>query len=172
MIEAASRDETEGDGSVQLKALQKVLTQADNRPGSALDAMRQLKACIDRSLSYLTDGNTAQAQVLLEQGFTNMMAAFHYLNLDVENIVYREKRRQAQSRALAERVILVFSDHAELRVGGELRGTIPLYSPEDYQELRQIAQLFECRMEHADHLQLNLFAAVTSQTSSAASREA
>ena len=69
-----------------------------------------------------------------------MMAAFHYMNMNLENVVAREQKRgDHPAPEGANRVILLFSDHAELRVDGELRGTIPLYSPEDYRELRQIA---------------------------------
>jgi hypothetical protein len=144
---------------MQLKEIQQCLSQASAEAGSANEAMKQLKACVERTIDYLKSGNTAQAQMFLEQGFTMMMAAFHYLNLDLEKVVQRELHRQKNEGLVPqERVILVFSDHAELRVGGELRGTIPLYSPEDYSELRQISQLFQCRMEHADHIQLDLFA--------------
>ncbi len=144
---------------MQLKEAQQLLAKVSNKPHSATEALRQLTACTERAMRYLEDGNTVQAQSFVEQSLTNLMVAFHYLNLDLENVVQREKkRREAADKALSQdRVILIFSDHAELRVDGELRGTIPLYSEEDYRELRQIAQLFECRLEHADHLQLNLF---------------
>lgn len=144
---------------MQLKDVQQVLSQSSKTANSAAEALRQLNACSERALGHLGDGNTVQAQAFLEQGFTNLMAAFHYLNIDLERVVQREKRRQQAESAPSqeERVILVFSDHAELRVGGELRGSIPLYSEDDYRELRQIAHLFQCRLEHADHLQLNLF---------------
>ncbi len=143
---------------MQLKEIQKVLMNDPAAPKSAADALKQLKAASERALENLNEHNTVQAQVLLENAFTHMMAAFHYMNLDVEKVVQRERQRRVYGQNNAQdKVILIFSDHAELRVQGELRGTIPLYSQEDYAELRQIAQIFECRMEHADHLQLDLF---------------
>lgn len=146
---------------MQLKELPACLSQFAGENSSAADALHQLRACIERAIDYFKAGNTAQSQVFLEQGFTWMMAAFHFLNLDLENVVARElKRQKHEGTPQQDRVILVFSDHAELRVDGELRGTIPLYSQDDYQELRQIAQLFQCRMEHADHVQLTLFSVI------------
>ncbi len=150
---------------MQLKEAQQVLAQVSNRPHSATEALQQLRACSERAITHLKEGNTAKAQMFVEQGLTNLIVAFHHLNLDLEKVVQREQtRRKAENAPLEERAIFIFSDHAELRVGGELRGTIPLYSEEDYGELRQIAQLFECRMEHADHLQLDLFASLKSSS--------
>lgn len=143
---------------MQLKEAQSLLAKTAQKDGSALSVLRQLKATVAKAHDYMEAGNTVQCQVLLEQSFTLLMQAMHFLNLDVENVVSREQnRRQSVSEQNPDRVILVFSDHAELRVDGELRGTIPLYAAEDYTELRQIAQLFGCRIENADHLQLDLF---------------
>lgn len=150
---------------MQLKTVQKILAQAATGPPNAVEALKELRVSVERALDYLKEGHTAKAQVFLEQGFTSMMAAFHYLNLDVEQVVEREQlRRKTGQIASQDRVILIFSDHAELRVSGELRGTIPLYSQDDYQELRQISQIFDCRIEHADHLQLDLFSRLRSES--------
>lgn len=152
---------------MQLKEIQQTLAQVSKGPASAQEALKELKACVSKSLDYLQEGNIVQAQVFLEHAFTQMMICFHYLNLDGEKVAAREKSRQENKNPRhPERVILVFSDHAELRVGGELRGTIPLYSSDDYKELRQIAHLFECRLEHADHLQLNLLSLLGERTTS------
>ncbi len=152
---------------MHLKEVPYILSQMADHPHSAIEALQELKASVEKTIDYLGDRNTIQAQAYLEHGFTNMMAAFHFLQIDLEKVVQREKNRgQQEARLKSDRVILVFSDHAELRVKGELRGTIPLYSQEDYQELRQIAHLFQCRIEQADHVQLDLFAAlVTSKVS-------
>lgn len=140
---------------VHLKEVQKMLSQCSDAPVSGIDALKQLRAAADKAINYLEDGNTPQGQIYVEQGLVHLMLACHYLNLDVEKAVERQQARQ-QKEPGQDRVILIFSDHAELRVAGELRGTIPLYSDEDYTELRHIAQLFQCRLEHADHTQLNL----------------
>lgn len=146
---------------MQLSEAQEVLSRALNGPRTAGDALAQVSGAMDRARAYLADGNTVQAQAFVEQGFTHLMAAFHFLDLDLERVVARERSRNAETdRQQPDRAILIFSDHAELRVGGELRGTIPLYADEDYRELRQIAQLFQCRLEHASHAQLSLFAAL------------
>lgn len=143
---------------MQLKEVQQVLVQGGQGPATAMAALRQIKALVERAMMALKAGNTPQTQLFLEQGLTAMMAACHYLDLDLDQVVAREQHRHQLGESKAQdRVILVFSDHAELRVDGELRGTIPLYSAEDYQELQQIAALFDCRMEHADHVQLSLF---------------
>jgi hypothetical protein len=148
------------DGLPQLAAFQQALAQAAQGPENTRDALNELKACAERSLQYLTEGNTPQAQRYLEQAFTAMMHAFHFLHVDVNQVIKRQQAAQQDTAKALERVIWVFSDHAELRVGGEVRGTIPLYTPEDYAELRHIAQLFACRIEHADHVQLGLFQAM------------
>jgi hypothetical protein len=148
---------------MQLKEVQQLLSQTSQGPASATEALRQLRACVEKALEYLALGNTPQTQLFLEQGFTNLVRAFYFLNLDLEQVVQREHSRQDAS--MPDRVILIFSDHAELRVDGELRGTFPMYSSEDYQELRQIAQLFQCRMEHSDHLQLGLFSVLEAKRS-------
>ena len=142
---------------MHLKDVQKVLTQSSDSPLTGVESLKQLKAAVEKSLDYLQDGNTPKSQVYLEQGLTYMMLSLHYLNVDIEKAVQRQTIRQNSANDAQDRVILIFSDHAELRVSGEHRGTIPLYSPEDYSELRQIAHLFQCRLEHADHLQLDLF---------------
>lgn len=142
---------------MHVKSLQKSLLESCDPPITGLEALRQLKAATDKALGYFEEGNTPFAQNYLERSLTFMMLAFHYLNLDIEKVVAREAFRQKADNTLHERVILVFGDHAELRVSGELRGTFPLYTEEDYAEVRQIAQLFECRLEHADHVQLDLF---------------
>jgi len=144
---------------MQVKEIQQLhRTAFDQGPQSALESLTQLEATVRRSLESLKAGHTPQAQMFLENSFTQMMMAFHFLNLNLEHVVKREKaRREGHGQPEQDRVILVFSDHAELRVGGELRGTIPLYSEDDYRELREIAQLFQCRVEQAHHIQLDLF---------------
>lgn len=144
---------------MNLKEIQKLLSQSPQGPQSAHEALRELKACVERALAYLDEGHTAKTQDYLERGFGNMMAALHFMNLDLEQVVNREQARRKAPPA-EDRVILIFSDHAELRVAGELRGTIPLYCDEDYDQLREISQLFQCRMEHAGALQLDLFNAL------------
>lgn len=142
---------------MKLSEVQKVLGQIAEATGSASLALKELKASVDMAMDYFKDGNIVQTQLFLEHAFTSLMGCFHYMNLSLENVVNRERQRNNGIKSIfQERVILVFSDHAELRVEGELRGTIPLYNEEDYNELRQIAHLFECRLEHADHVQLNL----------------
>jgi hypothetical protein len=151
---------------MQLKEVQQLLTRTFDAPGSGVAALTELQASVTRTLEHLKEGNISQAQVMLEHGFTSLLMAFHFLNLDLEKVVEREKQRQKKERSdQQERVILVFGNHAELRVNGEQRGHIPLYGVEDYQELRQIAQLFECRIEHADHVQLDLFALLSQSAS-------
>lgn len=146
---------------MRVKDIQKILLQdLLETGGSAAQAVKELKATAEMTLDALELGNTPLAQERLEHGFTALLMAFHYLNIDLENVISREKARKANNEPGQEKAILIFGDHAELRVDGELRGTIPLYSEEDYQELRQIALMFGCRMTYADHVQLDIFSSL------------
>lgn len=148
---------------MQVKALQKqfrdLSLSMENSPKSAKDALSMLEMCCKRAGEGLEVGYNPSVQVFVEQALAYLMFTYHYLNLDLEQVAERELSRwQGESASSQDRVILVFSDHAELRVDGELRGTIPVYEQADHSELKQIAHLFSCRLEYADHIQLNLFA--------------
>lgn len=145
---------------MNLKAFQKQFAQVPGGPKSALESLENLEACCKKAKEMLEQGYNPAVQSFLEQGLTYLMKAYHFLNLDLERVAQREQSRWLSQTNAMQRVILVFSDHAELRVDGELRGTIPLYTPEDYEELKQIANLFQCRIESSDSTQLGLFEAL------------
>lgn len=143
---------------MQLKEVQWLLAKEATGIYSAKDAINQVQASAKRAMQYLEQNNPVMTQGCLEQCFTTLMCALHYLNMDLEQVVKREQNRQTQARyGTTNRVIMVFADHAELRVDGELRGTFPLYTDEDAKDIKEIAQVFQCRIEYADHLQLQLF---------------
>jgi hypothetical protein len=145
---------------MNLKAFQKQFQEIPNGPKTALESLDGLQACCEKAREMLEKGYNPTVQTFLEQGLTYLMKAYHYLNLDLECVAEREKTRWLSQSQSQQRVILVFSDHAELRVDGQLRGTIPLYTSEDYEELRSIAHLFNCRIENSDATQLGLFEAM------------
>ncbi|MCA9788505.1 MAG: hypothetical protein KC476_03510 [Cyanobacteria bacterium HKST-UBA06] len=144
--------------SLQLKEVQWLLAREVAGIETARDALVQLQVSSKKALQYLDQSNPVMAQGCVEQCFTTMMCVLHYLNIDIEQLVKREQRRQNQNKyGTMNRVIMVFADHAELRVEGELRGTFPLYTDEDAQDIQDIAQVFQCRIEYADHVQLTMF---------------
>jgi phosphoribosyl-ATP pyrophosphohydrolase len=137
-----------------LKDLQHALQATEH--GSHESALKELRHCSERALAYLQEGNTPLVQEYMETAFTHLLSSFHFLNLDLDKVVNRLQQKQLSVKA-TDRVILIFGNHAELRVDGQCRGTMPLYAEEDYAEVRQIAQIFQCRIEHADHVQLDIF---------------
>jgi hypothetical protein len=131
----------------------------EDAPKSAKEALDLLALCCQRASDGLETGFNPNTQTMMEQALAYLMFSYHYANLDLEQVALREMARWQGEGASQkhDRVILVFSDHAELRVDGELRGTIPVYEQADHNELKDIAHLFSCRLEYADHMQLDLF---------------
>lgn len=152
---------------MQLKEAQQLLSNLTHRSPSLSDGLRELKAATQRAHEYAQNQHSVMAQLYLEHCFSLLMQCFHYMNIQADQVVTREYQRdQGQLTDQSERVILMFSDHAELRVNGELKGTFPLYSEQDYTQLQEIAQLFQCRVDHADHIQLTLFERLNKASSS------
>ena len=142
---------------MQLKAFQKQFSYVPGGPKTAKASLEGLMSCCKRALDLMDQGTNPTTQALLEQALTYLMLSYHYTNLDLEKVAEREMTRWKSQEDPKSRLIMVFKDYAELRVDGELRGTIPLYTPEDYRELKEIAHLFGCRIEASDHVQLGLF---------------
>lgn len=145
-----------------LKTLQQRLSQHEMVPNSATESLEQLAkyANLASAITKTPDTETS-LNYLLSQLLSHLLVSLKHLNLDFEVLVSQSLAALSESKNETSnpqnRIILVYANHADLLLEGEVRGSIPVYDRCDQEELHAIAKLFQCDLKFAESEQLEIF---------------
>lgn len=139
---------------MKLKEAQNVIWQ--NRkyePKSAIEAISHLIQETTKSLNAFKQNEPEKAQKELEDAFSCLMIAMKILNINPEEVVYRQIE---QMQTDASRIIHIYSDRVELSIDNEIKGSWNIYSQEDILDAKKMAQELKCKIIFEDATQLSL----------------
>lgn len=110
---------------------------------SDTEAISHLNEEVAESLKALLKGDRETAQNELEDALSCLFIAFKVLNLDPEQVVFRQINRMKSS---TNKTMHIFADRVEIRVGGEIRGGWAIWSADDLKEAQKTAMEFKCKV--------------------------
>ncbi|OGH99334.1 MAG: hypothetical protein A2104_01995 [Candidatus Melainabacteria bacterium GWF2_32_7] len=110
---------------------------------SEYEALSHLNEEVAESLKALSKGDKETAQAELEDAFSCIFIALKVLNIDPEEIVYRQINRMKNQQT---RTMHIFSNKVEIRVGDEVRGGWAIWSADDLKEAQKMAREFKCKI--------------------------
>lgn len=139
---------------MKLKEAQNVIWQ--NRkyePKSVIEALSHLSQEIKKSLTAFMQNETENGQKELEDAFSCLMITTKMLNINLEQLVYRQiERMQVDTK----RIIHIYSDKVELSINNEIKGGWNIYSQEDIVDAKKMAQELKCKVIFEEATQLSL----------------
>ena len=151
-----------------LKMLQRLVNNTSVLPNEPKITFEQLAkyaqqaACIETCIGKSTETDSSLkylfGQLLIHLLHANQQSGFDFtetVQQAIESLTPLNTNKNGTT--LQTRIIMVYDTYAELRVNGEVRGTIPVYDRCDQDELRNIAKLFHCELQFAASEQLGLF---------------
>ncbi len=129
----------------------------ENRQYSATsetEAVSHLNEEVAESLNAMLRGDKEKAQMELEDALSCLLIAFKVLKINPEEAINRQVNKM---NTRPRRMMHIFSDKVEIRVGNEIRGGWSIWSAEDLNEAEKMAKEFQCDIIFEDgSKQLNL----------------
>ncbi len=110
---------------------------------SVSEAISHLNEEVAESLKALSRGNKEKAQAELEDALSCLFIALKVLDVDVEEVIWRQVNRMKNQ---PERIMHIYSNRVEIRVGDEVKGGWAIWSEEDLREAEKTAQEFNCKI--------------------------
>lgn len=122
-------------------------------PKSELEALSHLNEEVAKSLKALMRGDKNRARKELADAFSCMFIVMKMLGMNADETV---KRQVEQMQTDISKTMHIFSDRVEIRVDNEIKGGWAIYSQEDMQDAKKMAQEFKCKVvwENANQLSL------------------
>ena len=110
---------------------------------SETEAVSHLNEEVAESLKALLRNDKERAQLELEDALSCLFIAFKVLNIDPEEVVWRQINRMKNQPT---RTMHIFSNRVEIRVGDEVRGGWAIWTPDDLKEAKKMAKEFNCEI--------------------------
>lgn len=110
---------------------------------SETEAISHLNEEVAESLKALLRGDREKAVHELEDALSCMLIAFKVLNLDPEKIVWSQINRM---KTQPQRVMHIYSNKVEIKVGDEIKGGWAIWSHDDFKEAKKMAKEFKCEI--------------------------
>ncbi|MEI7474423.1 MAG: hypothetical protein WCK67_06545 [bacterium] len=118
----------------------------DNRrydTASETEAISHLNEEVAECLKALLRGDKDKAQVELEDALSCMLIALKVLKMDPEQIVWRQINRM---KTQPHRVMHIYSNRVEIKVGDEIKGGWAIWSLDDLKDAKKMAKEFKCKI--------------------------
>lgn len=127
-------------------------------PQTSQEAMKTLEGIVKACLKSYQQGHWVRAQMGLEDTLLQVLVAMKKMGLDPDRSVARSLSRMNHASSY-DQTFHIFPDRVEIRVAGEYRGGWPVFSSEDIEAARQLAQELGCEVRQSDEAltQLDLF---------------
>jgi len=124
---------------------------------SETEAVSHLNEEVAESLKALLKGDREKAQEELEDAMSCLFIAMKVLDINPEDAIKRQVNRMKKTSG---RVMHIFSDRVEIRVGSDIKGGWSIWSAEDLKEAQKTAKEFDCKIVWEEATQLSLTEAI------------
>jgi hypothetical protein len=118
------------------------------------EALDLLKYQVDMAEAAKKQGNVLACQTALEEALAYSLMVLDRYQVNPDNALQRVLARWQKPQD--KKRFRLYSDFVEIWVGTEYRGGWPLLTPEDRQQVKQLATELHCDIEQADTRQLSL----------------
>jgi deoxycytidylate deaminase len=122
-------------------------------PKSLIEALSHLNEEVSKSLKAAMRNDKKESQKELEDAFSCMLIAMKMLNINLDNVVYRQIEKMQTD---ISKTMHIFSDRVEMRIENEIKGGWNIYSQEDVLDAQKMAQEFKCKVIWEGATQLSL----------------
>lgn len=110
---------------------------------SVVEAVSHLNEEVAETLKALSKDDIAKAQRELEDAFSCMFIAMKVLNIDPDEVIYRQIERMQR---VQDKTMHIFKDRVEIRVGEDVKGGWNIWGEEDIADAQNTAKEFGCRV--------------------------
>ena len=110
---------------------------------SIVEAVSHLNEEVAETLKALSKDDIAKAQRELEDAFSCMFIAMKVLNIDPDEVIYRQIERMQR---VQDKTMHIFKDRVEIRVCDEVKGGWNIWGEEDIADARTTAKEFGCKI--------------------------
>lgn len=114
---------------------------------SVTEVLSHLNEEVAESLKAMLKGDKLKAKEELEDAFSCMLIALRVLEIDPDDAVNRQIEAM---NAHKEKIMYLYSDRVEIRVGDVVKGGWNLWSVEDLTDALKVAQEFNCKVIKED----------------------
>lgn len=124
-------------------------------PETIFDAIEQLAKLTKNAQAAYQHENLLQTQQHLEELFAASLIAMKCMDISPSAAIERTLKRYQTERRESP-TLHIYTDQAVLKMGTDIRGRFPLYTDDDYEQVKEVALTFGCTLQHHDSEQLSL----------------
>lgn len=110
---------------------------------SETEAISHLNEEVAECLKALLRGDKEKANLELEDALSCMFIAFKVLDVDPEQIIWRQINRM---KTQPQRIMHIYSNRVEIKVGDEVKGGWAIWSYDDLKDAKKMAKEFKCKI--------------------------